>query len=278
MVTPNKSRSFCCDSNCVNWKSLGICAHSVAVAEINGKLLQFISLCKKKKPNLTSLLTTDLPKCLGRKGATPPHKRKSKEPVVTRIGMSLCSDSVPTYVLIVLAILIPQQFSLPIHQTFLYSFLFVLCHHSAMCYNHHNYNDGNAFSYNYFGTNLNWYIGLYPPPFTCNPQYKPTVPFVVAFITGNISCCFGCRGKYSKSLPPPADLCIKHQDWREFTSTSTGTPQSCYGNVYYHCKPACVWLRNLSFVPTELEVPEEIFEKLTLVHKEYLASIFDIAF
>ena len=40
MVTPNKSRSFCCDSNCVNWKSLGICAHSVAVAEINGKLLQ----------------------------------------------------------------------------------------------------------------------------------------------------------------------------------------------------------------------------------------------
>ena len=96
-VTPNKSRSFGCDSNCVNWKSLGICAHSVAVAEINGKLLQFISLCKKKKkPNLTSLLTTDLPKGSGRKGAAPPRKRKSKEPVVTRIGMSLSSDSVPT--------------------------------------------------------------------------------------------------------------------------------------------------------------------------------------
>ena len=98
------------------------------------------------------------------------------------------------------------------------------------------YDDGSAFSYNYFGTNPN--TGLYPPPLTCNPQYKPTVPFVVALITGNISCCFGCRGKYSKSLPPPAELCITHQNWREFTSTSTGTPQSRYGNVYYHCKPA----------------------------------------
>ena len=47
----------------------------------------------------------------------------------------------------------------------------------------------------------------------------------------------------SKSLPSPADLCIKHQGWHVFTSTSTGTPQSCYGNVDYHCKPACVWLR-----------------------------------
>ena len=44
----------------------------------------------------------------------------------------------------------------------------------------------------------------------------------------------------SKTLPPPTDLCIKHQGWHEFTSTSTGTSQSRYGNVYYHCKPACV--------------------------------------
>ena len=44
----------------------------------------------------------------------------------------------------------------------------------------------------------------------------------------------------SKTLPPPADLYIKHQGWHEFTSTSTGTSQSRYGNVYYHCKPARV--------------------------------------
>ena len=37
-----------------------------------------------------------IPKGSGRKGATPPHKCKSKEPVVTHIGMSLSSDSMPT--------------------------------------------------------------------------------------------------------------------------------------------------------------------------------------
>ena len=42
MVTPNKSRSFCCDSSCVNWKSLDICSHTVAVAEVNGKLYLFV--------------------------------------------------------------------------------------------------------------------------------------------------------------------------------------------------------------------------------------------
>ena len=33
MVTPTKGGGFSCDSNCPNWKSLGVCAHSVAVAQ-----------------------------------------------------------------------------------------------------------------------------------------------------------------------------------------------------------------------------------------------------
>ena len=38
MVTPQKNGDFSCDASCPNWKSLGICSHSVAVAEMNGKL------------------------------------------------------------------------------------------------------------------------------------------------------------------------------------------------------------------------------------------------
>ena len=49
MVTPTKAGGFSCDSNCPNWKSIGICAHSVAVAQVNGKLEEFISVVKKKK-------------------------------------------------------------------------------------------------------------------------------------------------------------------------------------------------------------------------------------
>ena len=44
MVTPKKGGEFSCDSSCPNWKSMGICAHSVAVAEINKKLTQFCLL------------------------------------------------------------------------------------------------------------------------------------------------------------------------------------------------------------------------------------------
>ena len=55
-----------------------------------------------------------------------------------------------------------------------------------------------------------------PPP-TPLPQCQPSSPFVLCFISGNISSCFGCKAKYTKSLPPPSDLCIRHQDWREFS-------------------------------------------------------------
>ena len=47
MVTPKKIGDFSCDSSYPNWKSLGICSHSVAVAETNGQLRLFI--IKKEK-------------------------------------------------------------------------------------------------------------------------------------------------------------------------------------------------------------------------------------
>ena len=49
MVTPTKAGGFSCDTNCPNWKCTDICAHSVAVAQVNGKLEEFISVVKKKK-------------------------------------------------------------------------------------------------------------------------------------------------------------------------------------------------------------------------------------
>ena len=74
MVTPKKGGEFSCDSNCPNWKSMRICAHSVAVAEVNKKLPQFLSAKKRRKsPNVTSLLTANLPRGCGRKGGTAPQ-------------------------------------------------------------------------------------------------------------------------------------------------------------------------------------------------------------
>ena len=78
LVVPKKATTFACDSDCPNWKALGICAHSVAVADLCKKLPEFIEKFKKIKqtPNLTKFAEATMPKGRGRKGSEPPRKRK----------------------------------------------------------------------------------------------------------------------------------------------------------------------------------------------------------
>ena len=82
LITRKRSGQFCCDSTCPNWRSLGICAHSVAAAEDNRALQGFVQwyLKAKKIPNLMKLATTNMPAGRGRKGAAPPRKRRRKLP------------------------------------------------------------------------------------------------------------------------------------------------------------------------------------------------------
>ena len=77
LVVPKKGDTFACDLECPNWKGLGICAHSVAVAELCNKLPQFISEFKhaKKNPNITTLAKATMPKGRGRKGSIAPRKK-----------------------------------------------------------------------------------------------------------------------------------------------------------------------------------------------------------
>ena len=98
----------------------------------------------------------------------------------------------------------------------------------------------------------------------------------VHFISGNISTCFGCRNSLKKFQDPPADLCIQHQDWRDYIAPNTGISQAKYGNVYYHCRPECVKLRHANFLPSTLLVPQDIVEKLSSVHKNYLCATFGL--
>ena len=94
MVTPTKGGGFSCDSNCPNWKAMGICLHTVAVAEVNKKLQQFLSSKKKKKGvNFTKLLTTSMPKGRGRKGSVAPRTQKPSQPITTRVEMNASSDT-----------------------------------------------------------------------------------------------------------------------------------------------------------------------------------------
>ena len=56
LVVPKKGGSFVCDQDCPNWKALGICAHSVAVANLCSKLPEFVAWFKKAKVVLLKLL------------------------------------------------------------------------------------------------------------------------------------------------------------------------------------------------------------------------------
>ncbi len=78
LVKPTKG-GYCCDSNCANWKSIGFCSHCIAVAELHGKLSQYASSLRKKKkvPNITKLVTSNMPSGRGRKGTVAPRRCKS---------------------------------------------------------------------------------------------------------------------------------------------------------------------------------------------------------
>jgi hypothetical protein len=188
MVTPKKNGDFSCDSSCPNWKSLGICSHSVAVAETNGQLRLFLSSKKKKSPNVTSLLTTNMPKGRGRKGSVPPRVRKPKQPV-TRIEMSVPNNTASTTSFEQSTITTPS-----FHQPQWHLNTTSCSHHSGYS-GHHHWGMG----YSTFPPPLYQPLPPHPapplPPPTL-PLCQPSSPFVLCFISGNISSCFGCKTKY----------------------------------------------------------------------------------
>ena len=49
LVAAKTSTVFACNADCPNWKGLGICAHSVAVAKLSNILPEFIEKPKKAK-------------------------------------------------------------------------------------------------------------------------------------------------------------------------------------------------------------------------------------
>ena len=93
-----------------------------------------------------------------------------------------------------------------------------------------------------------------PPLIRCTSASPDSSPFTLAFIAGNIRVCRGCRQKYSKPALPPLNLCVRHQEWQEFTGPS-GDPQTRYGNVYYHCNIPCIWARWPQFTSSMLHIP-----------------------
>ena len=79
LVTVSKNCQYKCDDNCLQHKSLALCSHTVAAAESNGDLQQFLKWYSKsrgKQPlNMTPLALQGMPAGAGRKGGRAPRKR-----------------------------------------------------------------------------------------------------------------------------------------------------------------------------------------------------------
>ena len=264
MVTPTQGGGFNCDSNCPNWKSLNLCSHTVAVAELNGKLAEFITFVRKKKklPNVTNLITSGMPRGRGRKGSVAPRTRKKKAAVTSRVPMSIEHQGTVQHT----ESSITGDFSSATAQP---------PFSSPPRYHHYPASPG------YDSAVYNTVVPPYPAyPY---PYRSPNVsslsynPYFVCFIKGNISTCYGCNNRYPKSPSPPNDMCLRHQEWRQFTPQGKDMPQTKYSNAYYHCNPVCVWHRNPEFIPSSI-VASEIEDQLSSVHKAHLTSAFGLYF
>jgi hypothetical protein len=281
LVIPKKNYVYACDSECPNFKGLGVCAHSVAVAEQNNKLPEYIEKLKKNKkiPNISQLANATMPKGKGRKGGQCPRKRKRNDDIETIIqnpNMMSYHSSQTTHSFDDSYHPPPTTHSDDSHHPPPTTHSF---DDSASVTNTSNLQESPSSS------------GCFPisclPPYTW--QYNPSqysgyfIPqhqhqhnsFILTKIAGNIAVCAGCRNKYNKKLPSPNDLCIKHKEWRDYTPAGSQSPKYRFGNVYYHFDPTCVWLRCPMFVPNQLDI-SSVLSLLDPTHKKHLATHFNI--
>jgi len=272
LVIPGKGGQFKCDEHCLNYKSLGICSHTVAVAHVNNQLNKFLLWFQKTKrrPNITSLSTHSMPPGRGKKGNQQSHKRAPKEPIVNWVDqlqneLYLGSSA--------------NEFTLSDSGTNIFT--------SYYCTNPYSNSFNMPFTYKPSVAPHSMPARFLPPllmaeapllseeqsPFRLTPSLtmaEEQSPFRLWFISGNISKCAGCNNKYSKPAIPPFDLCIQHKEWRTFIPTPGGESQSKFAPAYYHLNLLYINRNWPMFIPSWLSVGDEVRSKMSPLHWEYL--------
>ena len=215
--------------------------HAVAVAEVSGRLTEYVAWFKKSKhkPNLTEFANATMPKGRGRKRGKCPQKRRA--PTVTSIVVEnpnlseAGSSSVPSQDSFATAAPIPQQV-IPQQVTPHY---------------HLTAPPSSGYPWPYYSQFpvLPSYNHQLPSPSISLTSHSPH-PFTLYKIAGNISVCAGCKNRYPKNPLPPNDICIRHQEWREFIPTGSQVPQSRFGNAYYHFNLSCIFSHWPNFDPS----------------------------
>ena len=261
MVTLKKNGQYVCDKSCANWNSLRICSHTVAVAELNSDLPQFVSwlIKAKKRPSLTKLVVTNMPDGRGKKGGKHVLKKKKAGPILSTTPVTALLSSPST----------SQQLSGPsCPPPLLQVTIQEKTSHKKAVY------DPPITAPDVVG-NAHTVPSCPPPLVHVTPQTSCTLqaePFELSFITGNISVCYGCRQKYVKPCSPPNDLCVRHKEWREYFPPGSATSQLRYANCYYHCN---IQAKCPYFQGHMLKIPAIVAVQLSPIHTQHLVQNMD---
>ena len=194
LVTKGKDGLFHCDSECANYRSLKMCSHVVAVAQVNEELFDFVELFAKKKqqPNLTRLAVHGMPTGRGRKGQQPPRKKARKQPIESSAPFQPCAGTSYSQAALHDELEEPSLTSI--------SSLAVGMATPTLSPSSCSSHTGNPWQVQY---NSPSFIQCFPPPSASYPsQYVPyphpplsSGPFFVTFISGNISVYAGCHNR-----------------------------------------------------------------------------------
>ena len=276
IVTRNTQKGLLqCDGDCLGWKSQRICSHVLAAAESMGCLSEFLKGYKGSKthPNLTAAVTHGLSKGVGKKPGHPKRKgpatsrRLDIEAVInplTPATETVTSDTAST-----------------IHN---------LLPSSVTSGNFTSTNNGTQ---QVLSSNQILHLNVNPSPAVTSAQLiSPTHtqsvvgnsgPFQLKFLTPLIKVCAGCRGAYSQAAdgksppPPPMDLILVRKEQHFYFNNVMGRQQlSALSNVHYHANLSCPRQRCPSFDPNQIEVPDDVKEKLQPTHWLFLVQTFGL--
>ena len=342
VVRPKGSSQYVCDANCPQWVSGNICAHTVAVAQLNNSLRKFLDWYASSavQPNLTTLAMTGMPPGRGRKGNKAPRSRKvtrtaSPDTIVpsphslsclspalhpAEPQPSVCPTMYPAVpqpsVSPTMHPAVPQPSVSPTmhpavpqpsvssttdpavshppatQPSVLPTATFATQPPLPMVFvgqsNNSTFNGTiGSCSVQPFPTHVQQ--PLAPSTMYTDSPFQPSHilpanpnPFYVKFITGNIRTCQGCRGTLRTadgSIPtPPYDLAIARAERRQFRDSSGTliTPRKETA-AHYHCRLECVIAVEPNFAPLSLNVPSDVYSRLSPVHRQYLYGAFGLS-
>ena len=262
---------FLCDGNCPMFGAYKICAHTLATAEVNGKLKGFLTWFSKslRTANLSKLSNIGMPAKSGKKkGARGSSRRKraNKATLATtqriRLPDPASATSSASQPVAPAAMDLTQSFSPTVN----------IAHSSVETMSVQGATSTQPLT----------------PSFQTQPfqiqsfitQHSSPFPFTLKFITNRIQKCQGCQLQFRLPgviLQPPYDLIVCRLERRPFKNAAgeLTTPWKP-SHAHYHLDIGCIKAADSSFLPSSLAIPGSVRLLMQPVHKEKLFTQFGL--